>query len=399
MASFKIKFRASSINGERGVLYFQIIHKRVVRQILTGYKVFCNEWDKSTGSIITGAHNDRSQILMETRAGITQGIKRLREIIIQLEGSGLEYTADDIVLEYHNKITRLSFLKTMCENINHLELVGKKRTSETYSSTLRSFLKFLGKNDISLDMIDSQLMLRYEAYLKEREVSLNTISFYMRVLRAVYNRAVDENIMEQKSPFKHVYTGIDRTIKRAISAKEIKAIKEYDFSSNPPLELARDLFMFSFYTRGMSFVDMAYLKKSNLKNGILTYRRKKTGQQLFIKWEECMQEIIDKYSNNTGHLLPIIKESDTDERMQYLNSLSYTNKKLKKIAALVGLPIPLTMYVARHSWASIAKRNNIPISVISEGMGHDSESTTQIYLASLDTADIDRANHLILKLL
>ena len=77
--------------------------------------------------------------------------------------------------------------------------------------------------------------------------------------------------------------------------------------------------------------------------------------------------------------------------------MSLINRKLKTIGNMVGIQLPLTMYVARHSWASAAKTKNVPISVISEGMGHDSELTTQIYLASLDTAVVDKANRMILK--
>ncbi len=151
------------------------------------------------------------------------------------------------------------------------------------------------------------------------------------------------------------------------------------------------------YTRGMSFVDIAYLKKKDLQNGTLTYRRRKTGQQLFIKWEKPMQEIIDKYPvNDTPYLLPIIKKTE-NERSQYRNALHTINDNLKKVAELAGLQTNLTLYVARHSWASAAKSKNIPISVISEGMGHDSESTTQIYLASLDNSLIDKANEIILR--
>ena len=144
---------------------------------------------------------------------------------------------------------------------------------------------------------------------------------------------------------------------------------------------------------------MAYLKKSDLKNGILMYRRRKTGQQLTIKWEKYMEEIITKYEgcSSTQYLLPIITKSNADERTQYQNALYRVNVALKAVARLVNLPMPLTMYCARHSWASIAKSKNIPISVISEGMGHDSEETTRIYLASLDTSVIDKANSLILK--
>ena len=111
-----------------------------------------------------------------------------------------------------------------------------------------------------------------------------------------------------------------------------------------------------------------------------------------------MQEIVDKYDNSLSeHLLPIIKPKNGDERTQYQNAMYLINRKLKDIGKIVGVQVPLTMYVARHSWASVAKNKNVPISVISEGMGHDSEMTTQIYLASLDTAVVDKANKMILK--
>ena len=197
-----------------------------------------------------------------------------------------------------------------------------------------------------------------------------------------------------------VYTGVEKTLKRAISLNDLKRIKGLDLSLKPNLDFARDMFLFCFYTRGMSFIDMAYLRKKDLQNGILSYRRRKTGQQLFIKWERCMQEIVDKYPiNETEYLLPIITKRNKDYRKQYTNELHRVNHLLKKIGKQLDLSIPLTMYVGRHSWASIAKSRNVPISVISEGMGHDSENTTQIYLASLDTSVVDRANKKILDLL
>jgi len=178
----------------------------------------------------------------------------------------------------------------------------------------------------------------------------------------------------------------------------IRQIKDMDLTSFPTMDYARDMFMFSFYTRGMSFVDMAFLKKKNLQNGTLSYRRQKTNQQLFIKWEKPMQDILKKYdTRGTSYLLPIIKDTNKNVRLQYKNAAHLINKKLKQLGEKLEIPAPLTMYVARHSWASIAKSKNIPISVISEGMGHDSENTTRIYLASLDTSVVDKANKLILK--
>jgi site-specific recombinase XerD len=292
-----------------------------------------------------------------------------------------------------NEVSLFSFWHNV---IAQLKQLGKVRTAETYTASLKSFMQFLDNQDIPLDGITSDMMLLYEAYLKARGVRMNTISFYMRIFRAVYNRAVEKGLTIQNNPFRHVYTGVDKTVKRAIPIKAIKALKELDLSMNQALDFARDMFMFSFYTRGMSFVDMAYLKKSDIKNGILTYRRRKTGQELSIKWEKCMAEIIAKYpENKTDFLLPIIKE-EGNERRQYDNALHLVNYRLKELSTMLKLQRPLTMYVARHSWASAAKAKNVPLSVISEGMGHDSEATTQIYLASLETSVVDKANKMIL---
>ena len=179
----------------------------------------------------------------------------------------------------------------------------------------------------------------------------------------------------------------------------MKALKAIDLSLMPSLDFARDMFLFSFYTRGMSFIDMAYLREKDLCNGFLTYRRHKTGQLLTIRWEKCMAEVVAKHTIiETSYLLPIIKHAG-DERKQYINSLHLVNNRLKKISKMLLLSRPLTMYVARHSWASVAKSKKVPLSVISEGMGHDSETTTQIYLASLETSVVDKANKMILGLL
>lgn len=249
-----------------------------------------------------------------------------------------------------------------------------------------------------LDCITSELMESYEAWQKSRGITPNTISFYSRILRAVYNRAVEDDIIENRNPFRHVYTGIDKTIKRALPINIIKEIKALDLSSHPGTEYARDMFLMSFYLRGMSFVDMAFLRKSDLANGHVTYRRRKTSQQLCIEWTEEMQKILDKYPENPNHyLLPILVREYSDEKKAYRNIGHNINKHLRKVAAMVNLTTPITLYCARHSWASAANAKGIPLNIISEGMGHDSVTTTQIYIASLDTSLVDKANSLILR--
>ena len=396
MASIKVKFRPSTSENKEGTIYYQIIQNRVIRQLKTDYRLFMYEWNEESNVIII-TNSSRQNKLQSIEERIDWDIKRLQNIINQLENKRVKFSAADIISTFQRQANEQSLFNFMQGVITQLQQMGKQRTSETYRATLRSFMSFREDKDILLDEIDSDTMQMYEAYLRNRGLAKNTTSFYMRILRAVYNRAVEKDLTTNRNPFKHVYTGIYKTIKRAIPLKAIKHIKNLDLSLQPPLDFARDMFLFSFYTRGMSFIDMAYLKKKDLSNGILSYRRRKTGQQLFIRWEKCMQEIVEKYDNPLSHyLLPIITPMNGEERTQYQNAMYLINRKLKSIGKIVGVQLPLTMYTARHSWASVAKNKNVPISVISEGMGHDSEMTTQIYLASLDTAVVDKANSMIL---
>lgn len=397
MTSVKVKYRSSTIKDKEGKIYYQIIHNRVIRQLNTDYRLFKHEWNEEGNTIIVTGSN-RQNYLQSVEERVDWDIKRLKSTIRQLENKRVKYTADDIIDAFLNQSNEHSLFNFMQGVIAQLQQIGKQRTSETYRCTLKSFMQFREDKDVLLADVDSDLMLIYEAYLHNRGLTRNSISFYMRILRAVYNRAVEMDLTTNRNPFKHVYTGIDKTIKRAIPLKVIKQIKNLDLSLQPSLDFSRDMFMFSFYTRGMSFIDMSYLRKKDLSNGVLSYRRRKTGQKLFIRWEKCMQEIVDKYYNPLSeYLLPIIKPFNVEERTQYQNAMSLINRKLKIIGNMVGVQLPLTMYVARHSWASVARNKNIPISVISEGMGHDSEMTTKIYLASLDTTAIDKANAQILK--
>ena len=397
MASINVKLRTSTADGKEGTIYYQIIHNRVIRQQKTDYHLFTHEWNEKRSTVII--EGNRSNYLQSVKERIEWDVRRWQSIIRQYENKRYKYHADDIIATFQKTLTDQTLFNFMQSVIARLQLIGKERTAETYHSTLKSFMKYRQEQDILLEDIDSDLMQMYEAHLQSRGISKNSISFYMRILRAVYNLAVEKELTENRHPFKHVYTGTEKTVKRAIPLKSIKQIKNLELPIKSSLDFARDIFLFSFYTRGMSFIDIAFLKKKDLANGILSYRRRKTGQQLFIRWEKCMQEILDKYKENeeSPYMLPIINPQEKHERQQYKNILYRINKSLKDIGQLIKLPIPLTMYVARHSWASAARSKNIPISVISEGMGHDSEKTTQIYLASLDTAVVDRANRIILK--
>ncbi len=395
--SIKLKFRPSTDSAKDGVLYLQLIHNRIVRQLPTGHRISANEWDSKKSSIVDGTDTSRNKILADIRHSICLDIQRLINIDLDLGQRGYAYSPDEIIDEFQRISREHTLFNFMQQEISQLQQRGKFRTGETYQSALNKFRNYRNGRDIMLDEITSDEMQLYEGAMARQGLCPNTTSFYMRILRAVYNKAVEKGIAEQKHPFKHVYTGISKTVKRAIPLNDIRRVKALELPAGTSLSLARDLFLFSFYTRGMTFVDMANLRRQNLQSGYITYRRQKTGQLLNIKIEKCAQEIINRYTDpKSDYLFPIIKTAGREYR-QYKNALKLINVRLKEIGRLIGIPINLTTYVGRHSWGSAAKTGNIPLSVISESMGHDNETTTQIYLASLDTSVIDQANAKILK--
>lgn len=400
MTSIRLKFRPSTNPAKEGTLVFQLIHKRTVRRIRSKYRIRNDEWDKKYEEIILPSPaSERYSRLKIIRSNIMYELKRLKAIAEKLDCSGKDYSLEEIIQKYISGTdTGCSVFDFIRAQAAHKKQLGKIRSSETYQTTLNSFMRFREGIDLTFDMIDSELMEHYEAELRKHGLLRNTSSFYMRVLRTNYRLAVEKGLTPDRHPFKHVYCGMDKTVKRSISFAEIKKIKELDLSRKRVMDFARDMFIFSFCTRGMSFIDMAYLKKNDLKHGCLTYRRKKTGQLLVIEWTKQMQDILDKYKpNSTQYLLPIITREDGNERRQYQNQMRKINRRLKDIATSIKLPVPLSLYCSRHSWATIARCKDIPISIISEGLGHDSEITTQIYLDSIKSYEVDKANRKILK--
>jgi site-specific recombinase XerD len=340
----------------------------------------------------------------EKSAAVAQQVRfdldKFKLIIRHFDRIGKEYSADDIISEFKNPNSELLLYQFMQHYIDKLHEMGRTRTCEGYASTLRNLKLYLNNRDIMLESIDSDLVEGYQSWLQSRGNAPNTTSYYIKKLRAIYYRAMDKGYISdnRRDPFKRVFTGYEKTVKRGLSVNLMKKIKEVDLSGKPKMEFARDIFMLSFYLRGMSMVDMTYLRKSDLQGGFVSYRRRKTRQQLTIKWTIEMQDIVDKYpKNNSKYLLPLIYDDNDNPVKVLANKGHVINYHLKKLGVRLGIPIPLTSYVARHSWATIARNKGVSLTVISEGLGHDNETTTRIYLANLDTAVIDKANDIVIK--
>lgn len=280
--------------------------------------------------------------------------------------------------------------------IVRLESEGRTGSAANYRMALRKLVAFLGTRRPSIAQLTHEIVTEYEVWLRQSSLSPNSISFYMRYLRAIYNIASRMlNLHSHRDPFLYVRINQIATIKRAISLASLRRIAEYDLRSrNPRMLLARDLFLFSFFARGMAFVDMAYLRKSDIHDNILNYQRRKTGQWLTMAVEPCLQEIIDRHANTSEYVLPILLLDDSYK--SYRSQQRDLNRHISALGRELGFEMPLTFYVARHTWATMARDSGAPIQIISAGMGHTSERTTNIYLAQLDHNRIDELNRQVI---
>ena len=394
MISIETKFSPDSRNAEIGGIYYFITNGRESRTVFSGLSILREEWNTKSGVIALRV--ERRQFILFVRECIRNDIRGFSLLLDNAHKATLVEVYNQFVDILDVKYLSMFMRRTIFMMFDQ----GRIRCFETYVSALRSFLRFRKREDILLADVNSDVLVSYQSYLKARGLIKNSTSFYMRILRSVYNKAIMEELIPEKYPFRAVYTGVDKTIKRALPLQKLRKIKSMDLSYNKGLEFARDMFLFSFYTRGMSFIDMAYLKKSDLNDGILVYKRRKTGQKLCVRCELCTHFIIRKYTvKDSPYILPIIKKPNEGDRIQYKRIMSYVNANLRIIGKKLKLEYPLTMYVARHSWASVALTKKVPLSVISHGMGHDSELTTRIYLSTIDANLIDNANRTIIKCL
>ena len=389
MAIVNVKLRLSSVDGKAGVIYYQITNNRKTRQITTKLHVHPFDWDADDERLVLSVPN-RSMI----QNRIDSDVALLRRVISNFESDGKDYFIEDVISRYKSSQSHILLLDYMRTQIEQLRAINRLGTAKNYEKTMCSFRKFLGDIRLPLSALTEQVITDYNAFLVRRGLVRNSVSFYMRVLRAVYNKAVRQKLIEQQHPFADVYTGIDRTRKRAVSESIIIQLHHLELETGTPLALCRDTFIFSYCTRGMAFVDIAYLKKSNLQNGMICYARRKTGQILNVRIEPSIQRIIDRYAgSDSPYVFPILTSLDANEAYeQYQVALNTHNRLLGRLSDVLDCGCKLTSYTSRHSWATAARNHNVTISVISQGMGHASEQTTQIYLTMLENSVIDDAN-------
>lgn len=398
MTTIKARLNCSRL-GSDGMypLVIRIIHERVKREVYTPYRLRPEEFEVCSEMAITKSRGkERASYVRKVNECINYIKEELESIRDSLESRG-EYTTSELVQAYKNRNDMNCFFTYAGYRISELTASGRDGTAANYRSAVNAFEHYLGNRDLSTDDLTQKTV---EAFIDSQTCqgnSPNTAAFYVKQLRAIYNKAYDEGyVRSAHNPFHRIKLKGCKTPKRAIAKKEINRICGADLKGkHRHLELSRDLFMFSLYTRGMAFVDMCYLKKENIHGNMLVYRRRKTGQWLQIRIEAPLKELLRKYYDaNSPYLLPMLRDDDSYKGYRYIQRR--LNKRIREIGDLLEFNFPLTFYVARHTWATLAHESGIAMSVISEGMGHGSEKTTRIYLAGLSHQIIDKANRAVI---
>jgi integrase len=376
-------------------LCLRIVHQRLSSSLATPYRLFEEEFNLLMQDRETPAHlEDVHRYMRETRAAF--------ERISASEDANLEAKSLVCYFRHSNR----SFSDYAMYLAKELMASNRVRTARAYLSAVKRLSLFTGKTAVPFAMVTSSQMEAFERRMKEEGLCPNTISFYMRNLRAIYYKAMDKELVERsrKNPFKNVFTGFAKTRKRALDSSQMQQFQNMEYSQwlergscpdRQKLYTSWRLFSFCFHARGMCFVDMAFLKKENISKGVIRYYRKKTGGLIEVKVTPLLQKLMDSFkeeTRNSPYVFPLITCSDKDSRTQYERALSRQNSLLKRLAKEAGIPVALTTHVSRHSWASIAKSSNTPLWVISEGLGHSNEKVTYTYLSSLERSHLDEAN-------
>ena len=337
----------------------------------------------------------------EIRLLIQQKLYYLQKTILRKKIEGKDFTASSLLKSnatsscLHNNVE-----ECFSYYISMLKEQGRLRYAGMYEVSFNSFKKYVGNLDIPFSDIDVPWLKKYEAWMLQQGLAVNTIGTRVRHLRAVFNMAIEQHVIDKECyPF-HSYkvSKISQTPpKRAMSKSDIQRVIEYQCKTDME-RLAIDLFTFSYFTAGINFIDMAMLKYDNVVDGRLSYIRAKTKKQIIIPLQGKSKEIISKYSagnaNRSDYIFPIFSayhKSEIQKANRLHKVLAKINRALKHIGEELSLPIKLTTYVARHSFATVLKRAGVSTSIISESLGHSSEKITQIYLDSFEKSQIDEA--------
>jgi len=396
-----VLYKSKTLGNDEHPLLLRVTYKGQRKYVSLGLSCPASLWDEKK-QLPKRTHPNKDFI----KEAIQRKLLAYQHLLLErpeLGGSPEQLTR---AVEY--KRTSTHFFVFFDELIDRRMQAGKTGNARTYKIARSALKKFTSNSKLLFTDIDQRFLNKYETYLRSRGLIENTIFTYFKTLRTVFNKAIEEGLTTEESyPFKTFkLSKFDTTThKRAISKEAVKKIENLSFPPDSPLYKAQQYFLFGYYGQGISFKDIACLKWDNIVEGRVFYQRAKTGTRIQFKLLPPAQAIIDCYRpqgsyngedyvfpilNRRVHTTPILK----DNRLNKI--LGKVNKSLKEIASLAGITVNITMHVARHTYATVLKRNGVDIPVISEALGHANTNITQTYLKSFADDVIDAANEHLL---
>ena len=295
---------------------------------------------------------------------------------------------------------RLDLSLYMTKVINELSEDKRYPAVHTYTSTLRSFAKFsCGAMPVN-DVFTPGRLKEYEDWLLQRRLSWNTISTYMRTLQAVYNRLSPPGTPEHSPKlFDDVYTKVKSQTKRALTEEQMGRLMHTDLAVPcKKLQRAQAYFLLMFLLRGMPFIDLAHLRKRDVRDGRIVYRRHKTGKQITLRIPREALPLLKEFKDKDDaslYLFPILNnapEGDDALYGYYQKALRNFNKMLGALAKRLLPGVKISSYTARHTWATLAYHMGMPVGIICQALGHSSVRVTETYLKPFENEKVDKAN-------
>ncbi|WP_417201398.1 tyrosine-type recombinase/integrase [Bizionia sp.] len=402
MATFSILKRKKALRDGMFPIILKVIKDRKIKIISLGFTCHDNEWNegKSEFKKNHANYNQRNIILNKYRV-------KASSIIDDFKNEGIDFSLTQFEERFRGDYKRknISVFDFFDYKVELLNEAGRTGSAKAYKDTRDAFFKFCPRKDLKFHEIDMSFLESFEAHSRGRGNIDGGIAVRMRQLRALYNDAISKNIVNASFyPFKsYKITKLKgKSIKRALTRKEIQKIVELDLKEFPKLINSKNYFLFSYFTRGMNFVDMMHLTWDNIHGDNITYIRSKTKGRFSIKVLKPVQKILNAYPKKntpTNYIFPILlKENLTPTQIQNrkAKTLKKFNKDLKEIAVLAGIDKKITSYVARHSFATNLKQVGVSTDIISESMGHQNINITNAYLKEFDSDVINEANEKLL---
>ena len=346
-------FKNPGTEKRKGTCCICIRYGNRIKVLATPVRIYSYEWDEETKKIkLDISRPKRYGELLKEKELLEEERDLFYVVIKQLQSVKKNYTLKDILILQERWKLKRSFFSLVLLRIEYFKGQGKDSTAENYSSALKNFQSSRKSKDLAISELSINLMKDFQRFMKNKGLQMNTISLYMRHAGSAYNYALDEELIEEnRRPFHKVFTGVEKTRKRAVKEDTVKQLISMRFEQEKPLELARDMFLFSIFTQGMVFVDVAHLSEENIRNRILYYKRHKTGQQLEIFILPCVQEIINKYGrrdSDNPYLFPILYNEKKGKPIKYHTARREYNTRLRLVSERLGLAKPLSSHCFRH---------------------------------------------------